>query len=119
MSKSPAKGKKGGAAIPAGDASKGQKMFDTQCASCHSISSSTDDANSAAPNLGSVFNRQIAKNSFPYSNAFKKNKFAWDEKQLFNYLKAPGKFIPGNKMAFAGIAGDQDRADLVAYLKTI
>jgi cytochrome c len=41
----------------------------------------------------------------------------WSDKHLFLYLANPGKHIPGNKMSFAGLAGDVDRANLISYLK--
>jgi len=31
-------------------------------------------------------------------------------------LANPGKYVPGNKMAFAGIPNESDRANLIAYL---
>ena len=37
---------------------------------------------------------------------------------MFEYLEAPQKTIPGTKMAFAGLKKPQDRADVIAYLKT-
>jgi cytochrome c len=43
--------------------------------------------------------------------------FVWSEKHLFVYLLNPGKYIPGNKMSFAGLSGEQDRANLIAFLK--
>ena len=36
---------------------------------------------------------------------------------MFAYIVNPGKHIPGNKMAFAGLASEQDRGHLIAYLK--
>jgi cytochrome c len=42
----------------------------------------------------------------------------WSEKYLFAYLANPGKTIPGNKMAFGGIADETERANLIAYLKS-
>jgi cytochrome c len=41
----------------------------------------------------------------------------WSDKHLFLYLANPGKHIPGNKMSFAGLASEQDRANVIAYLK--
>ncbi|KAG5220723.1 cytochrome C1 protein [Salix suchowensis] len=41
----------------------------------------------------------------------------WDENTLFEYLENPKKYIPGTKMAFAGLKKDKDRNDLVTYLK--
>lgn len=43
--------------------------------------------------------------------------FVWSEKHLFVYLKNPSKYVPGNKMAFAGIESETDRANLIAFLK--
>ena len=46
----------------------------------------------------------------------KKCEFTWTPKHFFVYIKNPGKYIPGNRMAFAGLADEQDRANLIAYL---
>jgi cytochrome c len=41
----------------------------------------------------------------------------WTEEVLFKYLEAPLTFMPGTKMAFAGLKDEQDRKDVIAYLK--
>ena len=43
----------------------------------------------------------------------------WSDKHLFAYLANPGKHIPGNKMSFAGLPSDQDRANVIAYLSEV
>jgi cytochrome c len=48
----------------------------------------------------------------------KSSGITWTDKYLFAYLVAPSKVIPGNKMSFAGLPGEKDRANLIAYLKT-
>jgi cytochrome c len=58
------------------------------------------------------------RSNFPYSKAMKSSGISWTDKHLFLYLANPGKHIPGNKMSFAGLAGDQDRANLISYLRT-
>jgi len=45
--------------------------------------------------------------------------FNWSEKHLFAYLKNPGKHVPGNKMSFAGLNDENDRANLIAYLSSV
>ncbi len=40
----------------------------------------------------------------------------WNPDSLFNYLENPKKYIPKNKMAFAGFKAPGDRADVVAYI---
>lgn len=34
----------------------------------------------------------------------------WDDQTLFDYLENPKKYIPGTKMAFAGLKKPQERA---------
>jgi cytochrome c len=42
----------------------------------------------------------------------------WDEATLNEYLADPKGKVPGNKMIFPGVKKDEDRANLIAYLKT-
>jgi cytochrome c len=37
---------------------------------------------------------------------------------LFKFLHAPGSYIPGTKMSFAGLRSEKDRIDLIAFLRT-
>ena len=58
---------------------------------------------------------------FAYSEANKTagaNGLTWSEASLAKYLEDPRAFMPGTKMAFAGLKDPQDRNDLIAYLKT-
>ena len=43
----------------------------------------------------------------------------WDDKQLDDYLADPQKVVPGNVMPFSGLADATQRADVIAYLKTL
>ena len=49
--------------------------------------------------------RNTGSTNFNASKALKGAGFTWSEKHLFVYLLNPGKYIPGNKMSFAGLAG--------------
>ena len=40
----------------------------------------------------------------------------WSNKHLFVFLKNPAKYVPGLRMAFAGLSDDTDRANIIAYL---
>ncbi len=105
--------------VPDGDPVNGKQIFEGQCSTCHAIQGG-DDKNAAAPSLGGVFGRDAGMGtSFPYSNAMKKCKIKWTDVNLFLYIKAPGKFIPGNKMSYSGLPDDQERADLIAFLKSV
>ena len=83
---------------------------------CHALSG--DSKGAAAPALAGVIG-QVAgvRTNFPYSKAMKGCGVTWTEKHMFAYLTNPGKHIPGNKMSFAGLGSDQDKANIIAFLK--
>jgi cytochrome c len=98
-----------------GDAAKGEKVF-AQCKACHVAE---PNVNRVGPSLHGVVGRKAGTVAgFNYSNANKSSGVTWSEDVLFTYLEAPQKFMPGTRMAFAGLKKPQDRADVIAYLKT-
>jgi len=99
----------------AGDAAAGAKIF-AQCAACHVVGAGAQNA--VGPVLNGVVGRPAGTYpGYRYSSAMRKAGLTWDEATLARYLSAPDKIVPGTKMAFTGIAGDQDLADVIAYLK--
>jgi cytochrome c len=46
----------------------------------------------------------------------KRSDVVWDAATLDRYIADPQEFIPGNRMAFAGIAEKGERDDLIAFL---
>lgn len=56
--------------------------------------------------------------NYDYTKANKEKGIEWNEKTLDVYLTNPKKYIPGTKMVFAGLKKAQERADLIAFLKT-
>lgn len=101
-----------------GDKSTGKAIFEQQCAACHSTEAG-DDKTAAAPSLAGIMGRNAGATTFPYSPAMKKSGITWTDKHMFAYLKAPAKYVPGTRMAFAGIGDDKERADVIAYLQTL
>mmetsp|Transcript_16067 Transcript_16067/g.13590 ORF Transcript_16067/g.13590 Transcript_16067/m.13590 type:complete len:116 (+) Transcript_16067:69-416(+) len=104
--------------VPDGDAGIGKSIFEQQCAACHSTGDKTD-AGASAPAMGGLIGRKAGATKFKYSGAMKKSGIVWTEKHIFAYLQAPGKYVPGNRMAFAGIGDAGERGHLIAYLKTL
>ena len=106
-------------AIPAWSAkpavTQGQRMFGA-CAACHSLQS---DQNMTGPSLAGLWNRKAGSlASFSrYSDALKSSNIIWNDKTLDEWIKDPQHLVPGNDMIFAGIKNDQQRADLLAFLK--
>ena len=104
-----------GAAALAQDAAAGGMAFQ-QCAECHSPGAS----DGAGPGLKGVVGRRAgAKDGFIYSPAMKKATVVWDEATLAAFLADPRAVVPGTTMAYAGDDDAKERADLVAYLKTL
>jgi cytochrome c len=98
-----------------GDATKGEKIF-IQCKTCHVLD---EGQNRVGPSLHGIIGRKAGSvTGFSYSEANKNYGKTWDEETLFAYLEAPQKAIPGTKMAFAGLKKPQDRADIIAFLKS-
>ena len=97
------------------DATAGKQAF-AQCAACHSV----EGANGLGPSLQGIVGRKSGTfPGFRYSRAMKAAGIAWDEKSLDAYLTEPQKLVPGNLMPFSGVADAKQRADLIAYLKTV
>lgn len=106
------------AALPApyneGDYEAGRRVF-AQCRSCHTIEAGAP--NRVGPNLHGVFGREIGSlEGFNYSQAVQDADFVWDGAQLDHWLANPQSFLPGNRMAFAGVRNETQRRDLIAYL---
>lgn len=103
-----------GTAQAQGDAANGEKLF-ARCKACHSLEAGE---NKIGPSLAGLFGRKAGGvEGFNYSDAMKSADVVWDEETLSNYLADPREFIPGNKMLFPGLPKEQDRLDIVAYLK--
>lgn len=70
-------------------------------------------------NLYGLYGRKSGQaDGFEYTEANKNSGVTWTEETLFDYLKDPKKYIPGTKMVFAGIKKEEERKDLIAYLKS-
>ena len=100
-----------------GDAAKGKAVF-ARCAVCHNVEK--DGGNGVGPNLFGVAGRKSATvEGFNYSGAMKAANLTWTDENLAKYIAGPAKVVPGNKMAFGGIAQKSQIADVIAYLHTL
>lgn len=96
------------------DYDQGRRQF-SKCRSCHLIEEGA--GNRVGPNLHGVFDRHVgAVEDFKYSKAVQAADFFWTPDQLDHWLANPKEFLPGNRMTFAGIANEEQRRNLIAYL---
>ncbi|MCB1471515.1 MAG: cytochrome c family protein [Rhodobiaceae bacterium] len=102
-----------------GDATKGEKVF-KKCKACHEVGEGAK--NKVGPELTGIVGRAIAGvEGYAYGDDIKAKGAelgAWTEELLFEYLASPKDFVGGkSKMTFA-LKKDDDRHDVIAYLKT-
>ncbi|WP_084632763.1 c-type cytochrome [Pleomorphomonas oryzae] len=101
------------------DAAAGEKTAKV-CTACHSFANTGD--NKVGPGLWEVVNRKPGTHEgFKYSQGMSTfgESHTWDYATLDVYLTNPKAEVPGNKMAFAGIKKPEDRANVIAYLRSL
>jgi cytochrome c len=97
-----------------GNAAAGEKIF-AQCKACHVTDKGV---NKVGPSLHAIVGRKAGTVAgFNYSTANKNSGVTWTPEVMYTYLENPRKFMPGTKMAFAGLRQPQQRADVIAYLQ--
>lgn len=110
--------------ISTADIAKGEEQH-KKCLQCHTFDQG--GANLQGPNLYGVLGRDIASHAgFKYSTgkgSLSEHEGNWTYENLDHFLERPKGFAPGTAMNFAGInsrlTGLQDRANLIAYLRTL
>jgi cytochrome c len=89
-----------------------------KCMTCHSFDKG--GPNKVGPNLWNIVgNKHAHAEGYAYSAALKGVPGTWGYEELNHFLYKPGAYVKGTKMAFAGLPKVQDRADLLAYLRTL
>lgn len=87
-----------------------------KCASCHMAEKG--GPNKIGPNLYNVLGAEKGKHpGYTYSQAMEKKGGKWTYEDLNHFLYDPRGYLPGTKMSFAGLKNDQERADVIAYLR--
>ena len=103
-------------------ASAGSAMAQTDatfrkwCLPCHDAGA--DAKIKLGPPLNGIDGRKAGTfDGYNYSDAMKGSGITWNEAVFKEFIGGPMQKVPGTRMAFAGIANTQQRADVIAYLK--
>lgn len=106
--------------LASADAGAGEAVF-KKCQACHS--GEKGGPNKVGPGLWNIVNHPVAAHEgFSYSagmKTFAEGGKVWDYEHLNHFLLAPKKYVAGTAMGFAGLKKDDERANLIAYLRTL
>ena len=88
------------------------------CKSCHSFDKG--GGGGTGPNLWDIVGQKYAHQAgFAYSAAMKAKGGSWTFDELNKFLAGPRNYIPSTKMTFAGLNSENQRADIIAYLRML
>ena len=87
-----------------------------KCTACHTFDQG--GANRVGPNLWGVLGRtKAAVDGFSYSAAMADHGGIWGYQEMHDFLDKPKDYLPGTKMAFAGLRRPAEIADIIAYMR--
>jgi len=96
----------------------GKAIFMKQCFTCHTIDKG--GPNKVGPNQWGIVGRKKASHEgFSYSSALQAKGGDWTYEDIDHMTFKPTAYVKGTKMAFAGLPKEQERADVIAYLRTM
>ena len=99
------------------DVAAGAAMYAEQCANCHATAPGD---NGTGPSLAAIVGAPAGHvGGFTYSPAMVASGKIWNDAALDAYLANPRAAVPGTRMKLGGIADPDDRANLIAFLKTL
>lgn len=100
------------------DLESGKAFFTRKCLHCHIAS--PDGGHRVGPNLWNVIGRDKgALDGFAYSKAMQEAPGIWDYEEINAFIFKPVKHVPGTRMALPGVFEPQNRANVIAYLRTL
>jgi cytochrome c len=106
------------ARLASADADSGKAIFDKTCVPCHLTAAG--EKNYERPNLWGIVGRPKGSESdVQYSSVLKEAGGNWTFEELNSFLSHPTLTLPGTDMAFAGLQDEQQRADVIAYLRSL
>ncbi len=103
--------------IATADVAKGEKLSKA-CAACHSFN--RGEAAKVGPNLWNTLGHKKGGHAgFAYSEGMATKGGTWTYLDLNKFLWKPKAFITGTKMSYIGLKKPEDRAAIIAWLRTL
>jgi cytochrome c len=100
------------------DLARGMSVFGESCKGCHSTDPQLKTLE--GPSLREIVGRKRGSiDGFKYSAAMRERGGSWGYDEIAAFIADPSGVIPGTTMSFTGLDGDQDRADVVLYLRSL
>jgi cytochrome c len=107
-----------GPKLASANVDNGKALFQKLCFTCHTVDKG--GVNKVGPNQWNLVGRKKAsEEGFSYSSGLKAMTGEWTYEDIDHMIFKPQSFVKGTKMAFAGLPKEQDRADIIAYLRTM
>jgi cytochrome c len=107
-----------GPKLASANVDNGKALFQKLCFTCHTIDKG--GVNKVGPNQWNLVGRKkAAEPGFSYSSGMQAMTGEWTYEDINHMIFKPLAFVKGTKMAFAGVPKEQDRADIIAYLRTM
>lgn len=104
------------ALIAEADLARGERLM-RACAACHTFDKGGADG--IGPHLWNAMTRGIGTVNFAYSAGMKDHDGQWTYAELNHFLWKPKSHIPDTKMNFIGLRKPEERAAVIAYLRTL
>ncbi len=101
-----------------GNVQGGKEAAEKHCVVCHSFEKGGKVV--YGPNLFDIVGKPAAAiEGYDYSDALKNAGLTWTDKNLVGFLANPEQFVQGTKARFPGLKTAQQKADILAYMKTL
>src|SRR5204862_6096729 len=95
-------------------AMRGEQVFQSNCAACHSLASTRSVA---GPTLNGVIGRRVGSADFGYSDALSRTSDVWTSRRIVDFAVRPGSEHAGTSMPPVALT-PADQRDLEQYLDT-
>jgi cytochrome c len=106
------------AKLNSADSLKGKALYLKQCRNCHDATQKMFDL--AGPPLWGIVGRPKASiATFKYSEPIRESGGDWTYDELNAFISDPRRILPGTEMQAEGYQNEEDRADLIVYLRTL